>query len=124
MFIFALKIYLLFFFFVFFEDDTNILYAVKKFSEIHLDLIYKKMRFLLLAQRYGTRCQKARSRLLKKLKKHAKKDLQKRLKGALLNILKTEENYTENYKIMANLKKKHLHISSIYTYRLKFTINR
>ena len=81
------------------------------------------MRFLLLAQRYGTRCQKARSRLLKKLKKHAKEDLQKRLKGALLDILKTEENYTENYKIMANLKK-HLHISSIYTYRLKFTINR
>ena len=47
---------------------------------------------------------KASSRLLKKLKKHAKEYLQKRLKGALLNILKTEENYTENYKIMANLK--------------------
>lgn len=102
MFIFALKIC----FFFFYEDDTNILYAVKKFSEIHLDLICKRMRFLLLAQRYGTRCQKARSRLLKKLKKHAKEYLQKRFKGALLNILKTEETYTENYKIMANLKKK------------------
>ena len=72
------------------------------------------MRFLLLAQRYGTRCQKARSRLLKKLKKHAKEDLQKRLKGALLNILKTEENYTENYKIMANLKKTFTYIFYIY----------
>ena len=71
MFIFALKIY----FFLFFEDDTNILYAVKKFSEIYLDLIYKRMRFLLLAQRYGARCQKASSRLLKKLKKHAKEYL-------------------------------------------------
>ena len=46
MFIFALKIYLFFFF----EDDTNILYAVKKFSEIHLDLICKRIRFLLLAR--------------------------------------------------------------------------
>ena len=100
------------FVFFFFEDDTNILYALKKFNEIHLDLIYKRRRFLLLAQRYGTRCQKARSRLLKKLKKHAKEYLQKRLKGALLNILKTEENYTENYKIMANLKK------NIYLYLL------
>ena len=71
MFIFALKIC----FFFFYEDDTNILYAVKKFSEIHLDLICKRMRFLLLAQRYGTRCQKASSRLLKKLKKHAKEYL-------------------------------------------------
>jgi len=68
------------------------------------------MRFLLLAQRYGTRCQKARSRLLKKLKKHAKEDLQKRLKGALLDILKTEENY----KIMANLKKTFTYIFYIY----------
>ena len=66
------------------------------------------MRFLLLAQRYGARCQKASSRLLKKLKKHAKEYLYKRLKGALLNILKTEENY----KIMANLKK------NIYLYLL------
>ena len=48
---------------------------VKKFSEIHLDLICKRIRFLLLAQRYGTRCQKASSRLLKKLKKHAKEYL-------------------------------------------------
>ena len=72
------------------------------------------MCFLLLAQRYGTRCQKARSRLLKKLKKHAKEDLQKRLKGALLNILKTEENYTENYKIMANLKNTFTYIFYIY----------
>lgn len=72
------------------------------------------MRFLLLAQRYGTRCQKARSQLLKELKKHAKEDLQKRLKGALLNILKTEENYTENYKIMANLKKTFTYIFYIY----------
>ena len=70
------------------------------------------MRFLLLVQRYGARCQKASSRLLKKLKKHAKEYLYKRLKGALLNILKTEENYTENYKIMANLKK------NIYLYLL------
>ena len=66
------------------------------------------MRFLLLVQRYGARCQKASSRLLKKLKKHAKEYLYKRLKGALLNILKTEENY----KIMANLKK------NIYLYLL------
>lgn len=70
------------------------------------------MRFLLLAQRYGARCQKASSRLLKKLKKHAKEYLYKRLKGALLNILKTEGNYAENYKIMANLKK------NIYLYLL------
>lgn len=110
MFIFALKIYVFFFF----EDDTNILYAVKKFSEIHLDLIYKRMLFLLLAQRYGTRCKKASSRSLKTLKKHAKEYLQKRLKGALLNILKTEENYTENYKIMANLKKTFTYIFYIY----------
>ena len=54
-----------------------------------------------------------------------KKTFRKDSKGALLNILKTEENYTENYKIMANLKKNiYLIISSIYTYRLKFTINR
>ena len=46
-----------------------------------------------------------------------KKTFRKDSKGALLNILKTEENYTENYKIMANLKK-HLLISSIYTYRV------
>ena len=109
MFIIALKIYLFFFFF---EDDANILYAVKKFSEIHLDLKYKRMRFLLLAQRYGKRCQKARSRLLKKLKKHAKQDLQKRLKGALLDILKTDN--TENYKIILNLKKIFTYIFYIY----------
>ena len=72
------------------------------------------MRFLLLAQRYGTRCQKASSRLLKKLKKHGKEYLQIRFKGALLNILKTEENYTENYKIMANLKKTFTYIFYIY----------
>ena len=41
-----------------------------------------------------------------------KKTFRKDSKGALLNILKTEENYTENYKIMANLKK------NIYLYLL------
>ena len=30
---------------------------------------------------------------------------EKKLKGALLDILKTEDNYVDNDKIMANLKK-------------------
>ena len=50
--------------------------------------MYKRMRSLAMAQRYGMRCQIA----LKK--KHIKEDLQekKNLTGALLNILKTEDN--------------------------------
>ena len=43
-----------------------------------------------------------------------KKTFRKDSKGALLNILKTEENYTENYKIMATLKKTFTYI--FYTY--------
>ena len=48
--------------------------------------MYKRMRSLAMAQRYGMRCQVA-------LKKHIKEDLEeKKLKGALLNIPKTEDN--------------------------------
>ena len=49
--------------------------------------MYKRMRSLAMAQRYGMRCQIA-------LKKHIKEDPQvkKKLKGALLNIPKTEDN--------------------------------
>ena len=39
------------------------------------------------------------------LKNITKKTFRKRLKGALFNILKTEDNYIDNDKIMAKLKK-------------------
>ena len=34
----------------------------------------------------------------------SKKNFRKEIKGALLNVLKTEDNYIENDKIMAKLK--------------------
>ena len=51
---------------------------------------------LVLEQRYGMRRQIAL--------KHIKEELQKKIKRALLNVLKTEENYIDNGKIMAKLK--------------------
>ena len=49
--------------------------------------MYKRMRSLAMAQRYGMRCQIAFK------KKHTKEDLpEKKLKGASLNIPKTEDN--------------------------------
>ena len=60
--------------------------------------MYKRMRFLVLAQRYGMRCQIA-------LKKYQGRPSEKKLKGALLNILKTEDIYIDNNKIIARLKK-------------------
>ena len=60
----------------------------------NLDLIYKRMRSLMLAQRY---------RMSNSFKKISRKTFRKKLKGKLSNILKTEDNYIDNDKIMARL---------------------
>ena len=54
--------------------------------------------------------------MLNSFKKRKKKTFRKKLKGALLNILKTEDNYVDNDKIMTNLKKILTYISSLYSY--------
>ena len=60
----------------------------------NLDLIYKRMRSLMLAQRY---------RMSNSFKKISRKTFRKKLKGKLSNILKTEDNYIDNDKILARL---------------------
>ena len=60
----------------------------------NLDLIYKRMRSLMLAQRY---------RMSNSFKNISRKTFRKKLKGKLSNILKTEDNYIDNDKIFARL---------------------
>ena len=60
----------------------------------NLDLIYKRMRSLMLAQRY---------RMSNRFKNISRKTFRKKLKGKLSNILKTEDSYIDNDKIMARL---------------------
>ena len=60
----------------------------------NLDLIYKRMRSLMLAQRYG---------MSNSFKNISRKPFRKKLKGKLSNILKTEDSYIDNDKIMARL---------------------
>ena len=60
----------------------------------NLDLIYKRMRSLMLAQRY---------RMSNSFKNISRKTFRKKLKGKLSNILKTEDNYIDNDKILARL---------------------
>ena len=50
--------------------------------------MYKRMRYLAIAQRYGMRCQIA----LKKTYQGRPSGKKKKLTGALLNIPKTEDN--------------------------------
>ena len=69
------------------RSSTSQNFYIKK-----LDLVYKRMRSIMLAQRYGM------SNSFKNISK-------KKLKGKLLNILKTKDNYIDNDKIMARLKK-------------------
>ena len=58
----------------------------------NLDLIYKRMRSIMLAQRY---------RMSNSFKNISRKTFRKKLKGKLSNILKTEDNYIDNDKILA-----------------------
>ena len=60
----------------------------------NLDLIYKRMRSLMLAQRYG---------MSNSFKNISRKTFRKKLKGKLSNILKTEDSYIDNDKILARL---------------------
>ena len=60
----------------------------------NLDLIYKRMRSLMLAQRYG---------MSNSFKNISRKTFRIKLKGKLSNILKTEDSYIDNDKILARL---------------------
>ena len=63
----------------------------------NLDLICKRMRSLVLAQRYGMKGQIA-------LKTYQGSTSEKNLEEAFLHIVKTKENYIDNVKGMAKLK--------------------